>query len=63
MAEEKKGILDDENAYKVLGMLFEPIVYQKFMEGKKKEEERKKGTDLIIISMMAKEGGNQRIQA
>lgn len=38
--EEKKRILDeDDNAYKVLAMLFEPIVseeFQKIKEGEKK---------------------------
>lgn len=64
MVEEEKGILDgNENAHKVLPMLFEPIVYQIFMEGKKKEEEIKKSTALITISMMAKEKENSRIQA
>ena len=62
--EERKGVLDeDENAYKVLAMLFEPIVYRMFMEEKAKNEEMKKKADLPTVSMIATEGGKPRIQA
>lgn len=62
--EEGKGILDeDENAYKVLAILFEPIVYRMFMEEKEKTEEAKKKGDLPTISIVATEGRKPRIQA
>lgn len=62
--EERKGILDEDgNAYKVLAMLFEPIVYRMFMEENAKNEEMKKKADLVTISMIATEGGKPRIQA
>ena len=64
LLEERKGILDeDENAYKVLAMLFESIVYRMFMEEKAKNEEMKKKADLPTISIIDTEGGKPWIQA
>lgn len=54
--EEKKRILDeDDNAYKVLAMLFEPVVSEEFR--KMKSEEKKIS---IIPASLNKESGNYR---
>lgn len=54
--EEKKRILDeDDNAYKVLAMLFEPIVSEEFQ--KIKEEEKKVS---VIPALLAKESTDYR---
>lgn len=54
--EEKKRILDeDDNAYKVLAMLFEGMVTEEFQ--KIKDQEKKVS---IIPALLAKESGNHR---
>lgn len=54
--EEQKRLLDeDDNAYKVLARLFEPMVSEEFQ--KKKTEEKKVS---IIPALLNKESGNYR---